>query len=449
MGQNTRSMTTGSPIKNIFFFSLPLMAANVLQQAYIMTDALIVSRTLGVDALAALGSADWFSFMMISIIQAIAQGFAILMAQDFGGERIGHLQKTIATSIKLAIILTVVLTGLSILSISPMLHFQNTPIEIYSIASDYLYYLFFGLFAFMLFNFGSSVLRALGNSKSPMYAMVISTFLNIGLDLLFVVVFKWGVKGAALATVIAQLFAGIYCVVVMHYVDVIHIKKEDFKKEEGLDSKLLKLCYPLIFQNITIAIGGIVVQSKVNQFDIAHIAGVTALNKLFGLLELAAIAYGYAMVTYIGQNYGANQMRRILDGIKASFIIGILTSILTGILLVIFGYQIIGIFMIETSSVAKEAQWIGYDYLRLLAITLPLLYLLLITRSILHGFGDTVMPMISGIAELFARLLFALVLCTPLGWEAIKWSEPSAWIAADIILFVSLYRIIKNMKVSM
>ncbi|MBR2066945.1 MAG: MATE family efflux transporter [Solobacterium sp.] len=444
MSAKTKVMTEGNPAKIIFFFSLPLMAANVLQQVYVMTDTLIISRTLGVDALAAMASADWFSFMMISIVQALTQGFAILVAQDFGAQKLKHLQKTLATSLKLTIIFTILLTIISVLSIQPMLNLQHTPSSIAPIAYEYLYYLFLGVPAFMLFNFGSAILRAFGNAKSPMIAMVVSTIVNIGLDILFVPILGWGVKGAAIATVIAQLLSGLFCIYVIKGVDVIFIKKEDFKREKGLDEELIKLSWPLILQNLTIAIGGIFVTSKVNEFDIAHIAGFTAMNKLFGILELAAIAYGYSMITYIAQNYGAKRNDRLRSGVKASIILGVLTAFMIGVFLILFGNQLIGMFLVGEASVVSEAQFIGYDMLRLFAYLLSILYVLIIIRSILQGFGDTLMPMLSGVAELIARLFFVFVMTRFIGWEALKWSEPAAWIAADIVLIGSLLRILKQ-----
>ncbi len=449
MSANVRRMTEGSPAKLIFFFSLPLMMGNMFQQIYIITDTLIISRTLGVSALAALGSTDWFSYMMISVIQAAAQGFAILIAQTFGAGDEKQLKRVYARATVLSVIMTVFMTAASLAMIRPVMLFQNTPLTVRPLAEEYLGVLFAGMPAMMLLNYCSSVLRALGDSRTPLVSMVISALLNVGLDWLMVVQLHTGVWGAAAATVAGQLLAGLYCLYVMRSLDAIRTRKEDYRRDRKLDIELLKLSWPMMIQNLVISSGGIVVQSRVNTFALANIAGYTAASKLYGALELAALAYGFAMVTYIGQNYGAKKYERIFSGIHASLAIGIASGAVIGAVIYLGGHHIIGFFLNEEGQTAIDALAIGVEFLNLMALTLPILYVLHIVRSVLQGFGDTVVPMISGAAECIARVAMAVLVSRFIGWPAMIWAEIAAWLAADAVLFGVLFRRLRELKAIM
>ena len=439
-------MTEGSPVKLIFFFSLPLMLGNMFQQIYIITDTLIISRTLGVGALAALGSTDWFSYMMISVIQASAQGFAILIAQTFGAGDYRKLRHVTARAAVLSLMMTVLLTGLSLALIRPVMIFQNTPIEVRPMAEEYLTVLFAGMPAMMLLNYTSSVLRALGDSRTPLVSMVISAFLNVALDYVMVVLLHTGVWGAAAATAAGQLLAGLYCLHVMRSLETVHAEKEDYQSDRQLDAQLLKLSWPMMIQNLIISAGGIVVQSRVNTFALANIAGYTAASKLYGALELAALAYGFAMVTYAGQNYGAKKYSRVFSGIRAAIVIGIASAAVIGGLILYTGGNIIGFFLNEEGETALQAAAIGVQFLNLMALTLPILYVLHIARSVLQGLGDTVVPMISGIAECAARMIMAVFVSRLIGWNAMIYAEIAAWLAADAVLFGVLFRRLHQIK---
>jgi putative MATE family efflux protein len=446
MSRRVHRMTEGNPAKLIFFFAVPLMLGNVFQQVYIITDTLIVSRTLGVRALAALGSTDWFSYMMISAVQAAAQGFSILIAQRFGAGDHRGVRRALARSVILSAAMTAVLTAASLMMIRPVMIFQNTPAEVRPMAEEYLRILFAGMPAMMLLNYGSSVLRALGDSRSPLLAMAISALLNVGLDYYLVVTLGTGVAGAAAATVAAQLIAGFYCLWVMKGIDLIRLEKADFRRSKGLDGELMKLSWPMMLQNLILSAGGIVVQSRVNTFELSAIAGYTAASKLYGALELAALAYGFAMVTYTGQNYGAKEYRRVFRGIRDSLVIGTLSAAAIGLVMLACGQNIIGFFLNEEGSMAVSALETGTQFLALMAKTLPVLYGLHIVRSVLQGLGDTVTPMLSGGAECIARMGMAVIVSRFIGWPAMIWAEVAAWIAADLVLFGSLYRKLAMMK---
>lgn len=437
---NTKSLTEGSPARLIFLFALPLMLGNVFQQIYTITDSLIVSRSLGMNALSALGSADWYDYMIITIIQSAGQGFAILMAQQFGAGEMEKLQKTIAHSIILVIGITIITTLASVSSLGIVVQLLKTPSEIAPMTEEYLFFKFSGLAMAMLLNYCSAVLRAFGNSKTPLYAMVIAAAVNIGLDLLFVPVLQFGIKGAAIATVIAQGCGGLICLIAMLQLPFFHPNRNDFHRESGLNTRLLKLCIPMMLQNIMISGGGMIVQSRVNQNSISFIAGYTATNKLYAALELAAVAYGFAMVTYIGQNIGACKYERVRRGFRDAIAIAIATALFICAVILLLRYPITGMFLSGEGESVAEAGMYARRYLVILCVTLPILYILHVCRSTLQGFGDTVTPMISGIGELAGRVLTVYLLTPVIGTDAFFIAETIAWIASDCVLMGKLFR---------
>lgn len=437
---NTRRMTEGNPAKLIFLFSIPLMLGNMFQQLYTIVDTLIVSRAVGVNALAALGVADWYNYLMLSIIQAAAQGFCILLAQDFGARNDTHLKKTLAHAIRLSVILTIILTILAQLSLHSVLALLRTPEAIRPMAALYLGIIFAGIPAQMLFNFTASMLRALGDSKSPLYAMIIASALNVGLDLLFVMVFHYGIAGAAVATILSQLVSGLICLQICRKNNYLKLSHTDFGREEGLNAKLLRLGYPMMLQNIMISVGGMIVEYVVNGLGVSFVAGFTATNKLYGALEMAAVAYGFAMVTYIGQNYGAGQTQRIYKGFWSGLVIALVTGAVIGAFMILLGHHITGAFLAADTPEAVAARAIAYRYLLIIGGTLPILYLLYVTRSTLQGLGDTFMPMISGIAEFIMRTFMALVMTGIIGGIAVMYGEVVAWVGADLVLIYALVR---------
>lgn len=443
MKSSVRDMTSGSPAKLILRFSLPVMVSNAFHQLYILADSIIVSRMLGVKALAALGSADWYTFMFVSIVQALVQGFAIQAGQEFGAHRQHHLHQTLARSIVLTCAAAVLLTLFATGTLRNILFLLQTPEDVYDLAHAYLLTIFLGLGATTFLNFTSAMLRALGNAKVPLWSMIISTILNIFLDL--VMVRSMGITGAALATVISQAAGGFINLYAMMHIPLLHIEKADWKRNEALDGKLLKLSLPMMMQNLLISGGGMIVQSRVNGFDLAHIASYSAMNKMFGLLELAAMAYGYALITYISQNFGAHKPDRIRSGLKSSAIIALITSAFVSLLIVGFGRSIAASFLTGDPKTVEEAANLTVQLLRVLAFTLPLLYLLHVMRSALQGLGNTMMPMVSGLAEIAGRLVLAVWGIRMLGWNAIVLTEPVAWIASDLVLVLSLQKALKKL----
>lgn len=441
MSARIRTMTEGNPGKLILTFALPLMAGNVFQQLYTVVDTMVVGKYLGVDALAALGASDWMNWMMLGIVQGFAQGFAIRMAQEFGAGKYDSLRKVIGNSGILAFLSSLLLVALGQLAARPVLTLLQTPSDIMGDTLLYLRIMFLGLPIVMAYNLFACILRSLGDGQTPLRAMAVASFTNIVLDLLFVLVFHWGIAGAAAATLIAQLVSGLFCLCHLRRLEILQLSASDFRMEKSLGWKLLTLGFPMAFQNCIIAVGGMTVQFVVNGFGVLFIAGFTASNKLYGILEIAATSYGYAMITYVGQNLGAGQLRRIRRGMRSALGIAVLTSIAIAAVMLGFGKFILSWFISGTPEEAAQTLQIAYFYLAVMSLFLPVLYVLHVVRSCIQGLGNTLLPMVSGIVEFIMRTGAALLLPLAIGETGIFLAEVSAWLGADVALVISWFTV--------
>ena len=448
MAAKVKNMTTGNPLSLIITFSLPLMAGNIFQQMYTVVDTMVVGKALGVDALAALGATDWLNWLVLGMIQGITQGFAILIARKFGAQNFEGLKKVVGSSVLLSVLWGLLFLGISQLAAKPVLLLLKTPQEILPWSLLYLRIMFAGIPIVMAYNLLACVLRSLGDGQTPLTAMVIASLLNIGLDLLFVLVFHWGIAGAAIATLIAQLISGIFCLLRLRKIEFMDMNREHFRLESATAKQLLNLGWPMAAQNAIIAIGGMIIQTVVNGYGVIFIAGFTATNKLYGILEMAATSYGYAMITYVGQNLGAQNMERIRKGMRCAVVVALITSAIIAAAMILFGKNIVGLFLSGSAQEVEAAMSVAYEYLVIMSICLPVLYILHVTRSAVQGMGNTVLPMVSGIAEFFMRTGGVLLLPLLLGQTGIFLAEVSAWAGADLILipsyFITLRRCIKQ-----
>ena len=315
----------------------------------------------------------------------------------------------------------------------------HTPQNIIGMALLYLRIIFCGIPFTTAYNMFACELRAIGNSKAPLTAMLIASLINIVLDLLFVAVFGWGIAGAAIATIIAQLFSAIYCFAILKQIKLVQLAKSDFEHEAKLDLNLLQLGIPVVFQNIIIGVGGLVVQYVINGYGFLFVAGFTATNKLYGLLEMAAISYGYAIVTYVGQNLGAKQFDRIKSGVRVSLLISLATSIVISVAMFLFGKPILSLFLSGEQQQIEAVLEIAFHYLSIMAAMLWVLYFLYVYRSALQGLGDTLLPMLSGFAEFLMRIGAALILPIFIGQNGIFFAEIAAWSGAALLLCISYY----------
>ena len=440
------NMTEGRPVRLLLSVALPLMVGNIFQQLYTVVDARIVGSVEGVSALAALGASDWFNWLCLGLIQGFAQGFTIPMAQAFGAKRYDQLRRCTGNAVLLAAFMAAVITAVSLLSITTVLRLLDTPPEIMPLSVRYLTILYAAYPVVMAYNLMAGILRSLGDGRSPLYAMVIAAVVNIALDLIFVAGFRWGVAGAAVATVIAQCCSCVFCFFRIRAIAFMRLDREDFRPDRGLCGHLMRLGIPIALQNGIIGVGGMAVQKVVNTLGVAFIAGYTATNKLYGVLETAAISYGYAVTTYTGQNVGAGRIDRVRRGVRAAFWLGNATAAAIALAMFLFGRGIVSSFISGKAGQVGEAVEVACEYLYLMSGCLPVLYILYVYRSALQGMGNTVIPMVSGVVELFMRVGSAWLLLTVLGHWGIYLAEVLAWLGADLILVPSYYLAIKRVS---
>lgn len=430
-------MTAGRPGKLLLRFALPLMLGNIFQQLYTFFDTIIIGRKLGVNGLAAVGNCEWMIFLLFGAIQGITQGLVIKMGQAFGAKEEKHLRKLLFHALVICALVALLFTIGGMLAYRIILKWIHTPEEIIPLSEEYLSVLYGFAFVSVCYNLAASILRVLGNSRTPLIAMTVSSIINIVLDLIFVFVFNFGITGAAAATVIAQAVAFLLCFFPLTRMHLLRMQKDEIRIEKRIFMEELKMSLPMGLQNAITAIGGVFVQSAINGFGIIFIAGFTAANKLYGLLEIAASSYGYAVVTYTSQNVGAGKIDRVKKGIKSASLIGIVTAYMMSMIMILFGKRILLSFLTGEAQTIAEMVAIGYRFLLILAVFFPLLYLLYIIRSCVQGLGNAILPMVSSGVQLAMRLGCAFLLTRLMGQDGVFWGEIFAWIGADILLFFS------------
>ena len=425
----TLNMTTGRPMKLLFSFALPLMFGNIFQQLYTVVDTAIVGQGVGMTALAALGTVDWLNWMMLGIAQGFTQGFCIRMSQKFGAQDMEGLKQTLGTSVILTAIVAILGTLISQLGLPVFLKWMQAPDYLIPSATQYSRIIMGGFAAVCFFNLCSSTLRAVGDSKTPLVAMVIAAVTNIILDVVAVFMLGWGIAGAAAATIFSQLLSGILCAVKIFQTPELRFERRHITLNLFMAKDLMRIGIPAAAKNIIIAVGGMVVQTVVNSFDsMSFIAGFTATNKLYGLLEIAALSYGYAVTTYVGQNYGAGLTPRIRSGVRAANTLALISSVVIATIMFLFGRQITMLFISrEDLALAMEAGETAYRYLCCMSASLPVLYVLYVYMSALQGMGNTVAPMLSAVFELVIRISVSIIVAYIGFREGIFIAEVGAW----------------------
>ena len=418
------------------------MVGNLFQQMYTLVDTIIVGQGVGVEALASLGASEWLCWLFFGLATGLTQGVSILFSQYYGAGKYEDLKKTIGNALVLSAAAVCLMVFCGQLMIAPALRLLKTPENIFAGSELYLRILWAGIPITLLYNFASALLRALGDSKTPLIAMVVAALVNIGLDLLFVMGFHWGIAGAAGATLFAQGCALLACLWAMKSLDCVHISRKHAAPEKDILKRLLILGVPVMFQNTIISVGGMVVQSVVNGFGFLFVAGFTATNKLYGLLEVAATSFGYAITTYVAQNYGAGNYERIEKGIRSGIIISSVTALTISALMLIFGKAILSLFVSGDPAQTGQVLDIARHYLNIMSYFLIVLYALYVYRSGLQGLGNTVIPMLSGLAEFIMRVTAAIIFPRFLGQEGIFYAEILAWTGAAVLLAVSYYVVI-------
>ena len=429
-----QNMTCGTPWKLILMFAVPLILGNIFQELYTIVDTMVVGKKLGVNALAAVGATGWVFMFNSMLIQGFTQGFGIQIAKMVGENDTVKLKRAISNSIILSALLSIVLLLGMQLIINPAMHILRIPLNIRDISVTYLRVIFVGIPFSVAYNIFAVILRSIGNSKTPLNAMVISTSSNIVLDILFVVGFQWGVIGAAVATIISQLLSAVYCFVILNKCDIFKANYIEFRLDIAETLVMLKLGTPMAIQNMIITIGGVVLQSFVDSYGVIFMAGYIATTKLYGIIQCAGTAYGFAMVTYTGQNWGAKKVERIRQGLKSGLVLAVVSCLFIAVLMFTFGKQILGLFISGTPDETKLAMIYAYDFLRIMSACLPILYILHIVRSVLQGLGHTMITMLSGVFEMVMRVGGSFVLSNFFGERGLFVTEILAWLASDIVL---------------
>lgn len=441
----TKELTSGSPIKLITFFMLPIFLGNIFQQLYNLVDALIVGRIIGINALAAVGATSPIIFMIISFIFASTQGFTVITAQKFGAREYDLVKKSLAASIVLSAALTIIVTLISAPFAYQMLAFLRTPTDIIDMASTYLFIMLVGIFATVFYNLSSNVIRALGDSKTPLYFLIFASILNVFLDIYFIVNLKMGIAGAGWATVLSQAVSTILCLTFMFWkFPILRVKKEDWNVSKDFYIEHLRVGIPMGFQMSVLSIGIIALQFVLNGFGSVAVAAFTTAMRVDQLFTQVYLALGATMAVFAAQNFGAKKLSRIKEGAKASILIAFITSIFSILVLTFFSGDLVALFM---SEVDPEVVRLAEIYLHILMIFFFFLGVLLIFRNILQGMGSVMAPLASGIAELIARTACAFIFGHYFGYVGICTATPAAWATAALVLFIG-YKIslIKHVK---
>lgn len=441
----TNDMTKGNPVRLILAFMIPTYLGNIFQQFYNLVDSIVAGRYIGVNALAAIGSTTSLIFLVIGWLNGITSGFAIMVAQSFGAKDYKKMRHFVAMSVILCLAFVVVMTaGLLVLNY-PILRMMNVPDDIIGDTAAYMAIIYAGLLVTAAYNAFAAVLRALGDSKSPLYFLIISALINVVLDVVFIVVFRMGVEGCAYATVIAQGISALLCLVyIVRKFEILKLGREDFRRDFAAMGQLLAMGVPMGLQFSITAIGTIIVQGAVNVFGAVYIAGFSAAGKIQSLVTSVFIAFGATIATYVGQNRGAGQMERIRQGVRSTQVMILIGSAFMFLIIHFFGEPLTYIFVDSSQTEVIAAAKL---YFTTVAWCYPFLGSIFLYRNALQGLGYGFMPMMGGVFELIARsVVVAFVARAGWGFVGTCASDPAAWVAALIpIVPYYFYKIKKIM----
>ncbi len=445
---STKDLTKDNPLKLILAFMLPIFIGNLFQLLYNFTDAVIVGRVLGVAALGAVGAATPLIFMVLSFVFATTQGFSVVLAQKFGAGQEDLVKKSYSSSIILSGILTVILTLLVAPNTRNLLIYLNTPSDILDMAHGYLFVIFAGIFATVFYNMLSNTIRALGDSKTPLYFLILSSVLNIALDLLFIAKLKLPVEYAAYATIISQLVSGILCLILMYLkYPVLKLRLSDWKVSPSFLYEHIKIGVPMGIQISILSMGKVILQFVLNGFGTTAVAAFTTGMRIDQIFYQIYLALGITMANYTAQNYGAKKISRIKEGTKISIRLVCIITAVSVVLLTFFSDEIASLFMRVPN---EEVIRLTCIYLHTIMIFLFFLGVLLVYRNVLQGIGAVGAPLLSGFVELIVRALSAIILAKFFSFSGLCYATPLAWLSGAIVLFlgyrINFYRNIKKKR---
>ncbi len=431
----TKDMTAGSPMRLILGFSIPLLFGSLFQQFYSVVDTVIVGRFLGMNALAGVGATGSVNFMIVGFCMGVCGGFAIPVAHKFGARDYSGMRQVIANCVWLSAGFALVITVAVCLLCRNILMWMNTPEDIFADAYIYILIIFMGIPASFLYNILSGIIRSMGDSKTPLAFLTLSSFLNIGLDLLCILVFRMGVAGAAVATVVSQLVSGLLCLLyMMKKFEILHISKEEWRVNPGHMKMLCGMGIPMGLQYSITAIGSVILQTAVNGLGSLAVASVTTASKVSMFFCCPFDAMGATMATYGGQNVGAKKLDRVGEGLRSCTLLGASYAVIAFVVMYFFGDDLAALFVDEAGGrmLADARTFLVINS----AFFIPLA-LVNIVRFLIQGMGFSAFAILAGVFEMAARTLAGLVLVPKLGFIGACFASPLAWVAADLFLIPS------------
>lgn len=437
-------LTKGNPLKLIIMFTGPLLIGNIFQQLYSVIDTLIVGRTIGVNALAAVGSTGGLNMLIIGFCTGTTAGLSIMTAQRYGAQDYKGVKRSFATSIVISAVITLILTVISVIFARHILVIMKTPASIIVDAQKFITIIFAGIFASMAFNLLSNIVRALGDSRTPLFFLVIGVIVNILFDFIFILGLHMGVEGAGYATVSAQIIAAILCLVYIYRrIPILVLRRKDFKITKKDITDHLKVGLPMGFQSSIIAIGSIVLQIMLNTLGASAVAAYTAAGKIDQLATQVGNSFGIALATYAAQNYGAREYGRISKGVRQTLTVSIIFSLVMGALIIIFGRPLVNLFIGDQQP---QVTALAQIYFRFNSSSYFILAILFAIRYTLQGLGQSFIPTLAGIAELFMRIFAGIILVRMLGFTGASMANPLAWIGSCLVLLSSYFKTMQQLK---
>lgn len=443
-GKMTKDMTKGNPTKLIIAFIIPIILGNIFQQFYSMVDTIIVGRYVGINALGGIGLTSSINFLILGFASGLTTGFSIPISQNFGGGNYKKMRKYVMMSIYLCGIWTIFITIFSTIFLKNILIMIKTPEENFIFAYEYMLVILLGTFANIGYNMTSGILRSLGDSKTPLYFLILACGLNIILDFIFILNFKMGVFGAGLATVISQGISALLCIIlIVKKYKILKFEKDELKYCKQLEKDLHKLGIPMGLQFSVIAIGSVLLQRAVNSLGTVAVAAYSICCRIEQLAIQPFSTLGIASATYTGQNIGAKKIDRVKIGVKQTVIIGIILAVILGGIIYFLSNPLINLFLSEGDNKVEVIK-LAKNYLSWIVTFFIPLVLLIIYRSAIQGLGNGFIPMLSSIIELVARVSISLLLSPVIGFLAISLAPPAAWVGASVLLIPAYYYKIKQ-----
>lgn len=433
----TTDMTHGKPLRLLVAFAWPLLLGNVIQMAYALADMVIVGRLLGEDALAAVGGVGSTLFAVLGFVFGVTAGAGVITAQRFGARDPRGVRLSVGTGAWVCGCVAAAVTVACVLGTGGILRLLNTPADIFRLSHGYLTVMFLGTPCMVFFNFQSAILRALGDSRTPLCFLAGASLLNVALDLLFIRCFGWGVKGAAWATDAAILASALACLLtVTRHLPELRLRRADWRPRGRMAWEQLRVSLPMGLQFSVTALGAMVLQAAINAFGVALMAGMTAARSVENVACQLPVALGQAMATYSAQNHGAGAFGRIRGGVRACVLLVTLSGLAMTALATFFGERFVGAFLAERSG---EALAVGRRMLLICAPFFVPLGLIFVFRNTLQGMGRPLMPMLAGVAEMALRAGVAILLLPFWGVHAVYWGDPLAWMGAALLLVVAYF----------